>query len=147
MKRLFTVCLLFGALVALTLYGYRAYPELRLSACLQDPLRYDGAQLIVGNEATVQSLLPDGFVIHQMGRSLRVLGNPGEAQVGDFVRMQVTFHKEGHLTLHRLYVAKKRRAKVAVSLLPALLVAGLCIRAYRFDRSRACLVERNKCLT
>ncbi|MDZ7337946.1 MAG: hypothetical protein ONB30_05350 [candidate division KSB1 bacterium] len=142
MRRVITIAAPLLVLGTLTYYGYRAYPELRLSTCLQDPLRYDGAHLVVGTEATVEALVPNGFVIRQLGRSVCVVGDPGDARVGDFVRMEVIFHKEGYLTLKRLYVAKKRRAKIAVSVLPVLVVGVWFCRAYRFDRRCGYLVER-----
>jgi hypothetical protein len=142
-----TVVLLLCLLATLTYYGYRAYPEVRLVDCLRDPERFDGVSITVGTEATVGQILEDGFVVRQMGRLVRVQGDPGDARVGDFVRLQAQFHKDGHLTLQRLYVAKKRRAKLAISLLPALLVAVLVVRSYRFDRKRLCFVERRQCQT
>ncbi|MGQ9560087.1 MAG: hypothetical protein ACUVWA_06210 [Candidatus Oleimicrobiaceae bacterium] len=134
-------------LVALTYYGYRAFPEIRLADCLHDPARYDGALITVGTEATVERVLPDGFLVRQMGRVVRVIGDAGNARPGDFVRFRARFHREGHLTLEQLYVAKRRRAKVAVSILPALLVVALVIKTYRFDPHRLCFVERKPCRT
>ncbi|MBC7187997.1 MAG: hypothetical protein H5U38_13265 [Calditrichaeota bacterium] len=146
-RRLVTIGLLLCLLAVLSYYGYRAYPEVRLIDCLRDPERFDGVSITVGNEAKVWQIVEDGFVVRQMGRLVRVQGDPGTARVGDFVRFQAQFHRDGHLTLQRLYVAKRRRAKVAISLLPALLVAVLVVRSYRFDRRRLCFVERRQCQT
>ncbi len=139
--------LLLALLLALVYYGYRAYPEIRLADCLKDPARYDGTLITVGTEATVEQLLPDGFLVRQMGRVVRVIGDAGDAKPGDFVRFRARFHREGYLTLQHLYVAKARRAKVAVSILPVLLVAVLVVKTYRFDRHRLCFVERKQCRT
>jgi hypothetical protein len=143
--RIAVVGLLSVLLGGLTYYGYRAYPEITLADCLKDAERHDGAMITVGTEATVAQLLPDGFVVRQMGRLLRVVGNPAAARVGDFVRLRAQFHKEGYLTLERLYVAKKRRVKVAISLLPAILIVAMVAHTYRFDRRRLCFVEKKQC--
>lgn len=132
-------------LVALTYYGYRAFPEIRLVDCLRDPARYDGTLITVGTEATVERVLPDGFLVRQMGRVVRVIGDAGNPRPGDYVRFRARFHQEGHLSLAQLYVAKRRRAKVGVSILPVLLVVALVVKTYRFDPHRFCFVERKPC--
>ncbi|UCC40166.1 MAG: hypothetical protein JSV96_01540 [Candidatus Aminicenantes bacterium] len=121
------------SLVALVLYGYRYNPRVRLQMCLDNPLKYDGTEIGVGAEAKVTRLLPDGFIVKELNRTILVKGNPQNASLGDFVRMRVIFHKEGYLELKRLQVAKRRYTKIVVSIAPALLVLFLLFRTYRFD--------------
>jgi len=128
--------LIFGlllSLVALVWYGCRFYPRMTLQMCLDDPLKYDGMEIGVGTEAKVIQLLPDGFIVREVGRTFRVKGNPQDASLGDFVRMSAVFHKEGYFELKHLQVAKGRYIKIVVSIAPALLVLFLLFRTYRFD--------------
>jgi hypothetical protein len=113
-----------------------------LQMCLDDPLKYDGMEIGVGTEAKVIQLLPDGFIVREVGRTFRVKGNPQEASLGDFVRMRAVFHKEGYLELTRLQVAKGRYTKIVVSIAPALLVLFLLFRTYKFDWRRTLFKEK-----
>jgi len=131
------------SLVVLIWYGYRFNPRVTLQMCLEDPLRYDGMVIGVGAEAKVIQLLPDGFVVKEVGRTLRVKGNPQDASLGDFVRMRAVFHKEGYLELKRLQVAKGKYTKIVVSIAPALLVLFLLFRTYKFDWRWILFREKN----
>ena len=138
--------LIFGlllSLVALVWYGYRFNPKVTLQMCLDDPLKYDGMEIGVGTEAKVTELLPDGFIMKEVGRTFRVKGNPQDASSGDFVRMRVVFHKEGYLELKRLQVAKGRYTKIVVSIVPTLLVLFFLFRTYKFDWRRILFREKN----
>jgi len=141
-KRRLSISALFLVLFCLVLYGYRSKDPVDLRACLDDPLKYDGRIIGVGAEATMFKLLPDGFLIREMGRTFRVVGDPQDASVGDFVVMRAIFHKEGYLELVKLRVAKKRRLKILVSIPPALLVLFLLFWNYRFDWRRMLFKER-----
>ncbi len=110
--------------------------------CLNDPLRYDGKEIGVGTEATVVEILADGFLLRQMGQTIRVEGNSQNASPGDFVRLSAVFHRQGYLELRHLYVAKGRRLKIVLSIIPALLVLFLVLKTYRFDWRRLLFTER-----
>ena len=137
--------LIFGlllSLIALVWYGYRFNPRVMLKMCLDDPIKYDGIGIEVGTEAKVTKLLPDGFIVKEAGRTIRVKGNPQNASMGDFVRMRAVFHKEGYLELKRLQVAKGKYIKIVVSIVPALLVLFLLFRTYKFDWHRILFREK-----
>ncbi len=129
------------ALTALVYYGYLHYPGITLRMCVEDPLRYDGRAIGVGTETTVAALFADGFLIHHMGDTFRVLGDPGDAEPGDFIQMRAVFHCEGYLELQRLHVAKYRRLKIIVSIAPVVLVAFLFLKHYRFNWGRCLFYE------
>lgn len=130
------------SLIALVWYGYRFHPRVTLQMCLDDPLEYDGMEIGVGTEAKVTDLLPDGFIVKEVGSTFPVKGNPQDASLGDFVRMRAVFHKEGYLELKRLQVAKGRYTKIVVSVAPALLVLFLLFRTYKFDWRRILFKEK-----
>ena len=137
--------LIFGlllSLVALVWYGNRFHPRMTLQMCLDDPVKYDGMEIGVGTEAKVTKLLPDGFIVREVGSTFRVKGNSQDASLGDFVRMRAVFHKEGYLELTRLQVAKGRYTKIVVSIAPALLALFLLFRTYKFDWRRMLFKEK-----
>ncbi|MFB0565714.1 MAG: hypothetical protein ACETWK_08565 [Candidatus Aminicenantaceae bacterium] len=129
-------------LICLVLYGYLSRDPVTLDKCLNNPIQYDGKDINVSIEATVVKLLSDGFFVRQMGRAIRVVGDPQNASVGDFVVMLAVFHKEGYLELKSLRVAKGRRLKVLISIPPALLVLFLLFWTYRFDLRLLLFKER-----
>ncbi len=124
---------LFALLTGLITYGYLHNPAGKLRKYLADPLRYDGQQIDVDIEAKVVKLLPDGFIIQELGQMIRVNGNPQTASPGDFIRLRAIFHKEGYLELKQLHVGKRRRSKIFVSIVPVFLVFLLLLRTYRID--------------
>ena len=137
--------LIFGLLLVLAIlvwYGYHFRPKMTLKMCLDDPLRYDGKEIGVWAESKVVELLPDGFLVKEMSYTIRVVGDPQNASPGDYVRMRAVFHKEGYLELKRLYVAKEKRLKIVVSIVPVLLVLFLLFKTYRFDWSRMFFREK-----
>jgi len=124
---------LFAVLTALVTYGYLHNPVGQLSKCLADPLRYDGQQIFVDIEAKVVELLPNGFIIKELGQMIRVSGNTQTASPGDFVRLRAIFHKERYLEIIELHVAKRRRAKIFISIVPVFLILWLLFRTFRID--------------
>lgn len=141
-NRLILNFVLLLVLVGLIYYGYRNNPAVTLQMCQNDPLRYDQKEIDVGTEAKVVEVLPDGFLLKEMGRTIRVKGDHQNVSQGDSVRMQAVFHKEGYLELKRLHVAKGRRLKIFISIVPALLVLFFLFRTYRFDWHLMLFIER-----
>lgn len=140
--RWYKIIALLAVLVGLAAYGYLLNPVGKLSKCLANPDLYDGQLIGVGTEAKVVELLPEGFIIQELGQRIRVVGDPPDASPGDYIRIRAVFHKEGYLELERSYVAKGRRAKIFVSIVPALLVIFLLFRTYRIDWRHLLFRER-----
>ncbi len=133
---------LLAVLAGFTVYGYLYNPGGKLGKCLANPERYDGRIIGVGTEARVVELLPEGFVIQELGKKIRVIGDLPKASPGDYIRIRAVFHKEGYLELEQLYVAKGRQTKIFISIVPALLVIFLLFRTYRFDWRQLLFRER-----
>lgn len=129
-------------LIGLIYYGYRYNPRVNLSMCLNDPLKYDRYEVSIGTEAKVVERLSDGFILQEMGHTIRVKGDPQNVSPGDYVRLRAIFHKEGYLDLKLLYVAKGRRLKILVSIAPVVLVLFLFFRTYRFYGRRMIFTKR-----
>jgi hypothetical protein len=133
MPRVLRIVLLTSVLVFLIWYGHAFYPSITLQMCLESPEQYDGATIIVGNEATIQKIHADGFTIRQMGKLVRVFSAESDVSIGEFVILKATFHKPNELEAHKVRIAKKRRAKIWLSVFPALVVSIYFLRRFRFN--------------
>lgn len=134
-------------LLALSLYGKFFDPTITLQMCLQNPQKYDGALIEIGTETTVKEILADGFTIEQMGKVVKVAGKTENISPNKFVSLQVVFHKGPWLELKKSHIAKYRRLKIAVSVIPALFIFFLFLREYTFRFNRFEFIERRSCRT
>lgn len=130
-------------LVSLSWYGDMHNPAVTLPMCLANPGKYDGTLVEIGTEVIVRQISQDGFVIHQLGVVLPVMGDPAGLKVGDFVVLTAIFKAPNQLRMLELYAAKGRRWKIAVSLVPAIFILFPLIRRYRFNYHLLILKERS----
>ena len=131
----------------LILYGYYFHPHVTLQMCLADPQKYTGSRIEVGNEALVHEIFKDGFSIKQQNRIVPVHGMSADVKINEFVIIDATFHELGWLEAHRIRVAKKRRYKIVLSVLPVLFILILFFKRYRFDFHNLYFIERKPCRT
>ncbi len=135
------ILILAFSLVALIWYGHSRYPAITLQMCLADPDRYDGTTIVVGNEATVSQNVEDGFYIRQMGREVKVI-TESSFDIGEFIILQAVFHKPNLLFAEKIRIAKKRRWKIWLSVIPAIAVCAFFIKRYRFNTRNFYFEER-----
>jgi len=129
-------------LAGLLIYGKIGNPAVTLDMCFKDPARYDGKTLSLGAAITVKEILGDGFSIHQFGRVVNVKGNASGLTPGDYISIIAVFHKDGWLELVDYHVAKERRYKILISLLPMIMVLCFLCKSFTFDRNSYSLRER-----
>ena len=141
MPRILRIVLYCGILAGLIAYGRFFHPFVSLQMCLQDPQKYDGTTISVGNEAVVNEVFPDGFTLTQMGKNVRVFGS-NKVTPGDFITVPAVFHKPGWLEAQQIKVAKKRRAKIWLSVIPALAIIIFFFIRFRFDVHSLTFEER-----
>ena len=141
-KRWIVIPALLFILICLIWFGFQNAPSITLQMCLDNPTYYDGYEIGVGNEATIAQLLPEGFLVRQMSNTIRVSGGPQNASVGDFVQLRAIFHKEGYLELVKMHVAKQRRAKIFISVVPTLLILFIFFRRFKFNWRQMFFHER-----
>ena len=140
-NRFFRLFIYSVLLLGLILYGRFFHPFVTLKMCLNEPEKYDGSTIIVGNEAVIKKIFKDGFSIVQMGVEIRVFG-PTDVEPGEFVVLQAVFHKPDRLESIKIRIAKKRRSKIWLSVFPAILVVFYFLRQYRFNFSSLYFEER-----
>ena len=136
--RIFTLT---GMLTALVVYGYYHNPNVTLEMCLENPEKYDGRTIAISTEPTIAEIHDGWFIFNQLGQRHKVFGDAGSGSVGDFFSMKAIFHKDSDLELVALHVAKARRWKILVSILPVLVVVFLFFKYYRFSWSTFTFLE------
>ncbi len=122
--------LVLGGLIA---YGACTNPLITLSMCLDDPQRWDGTMIVVGNESVVRAVEENSFTISYLGKLVRVKGRlPAEA-VGQFIIFRARFTAPDRLEAVEIHVANGRRAKIVLSLLPTIGIGIWFMRRFRFN--------------
>ena len=129
-------------LTALVVYGYYHNPNVTLEMCLANPEKYDGYTISISTEPTIAEIHDGWFIFNQLGRRHKVIGDAGSGSVGDFFSMKAVFNKDSDIELVGLHIAKARRWKIVVSILPVLVVVFLFIKYYRFNWNTFTLIEK-----
>jgi len=131
------------------LYSQLSFDELTYQECLDNPARYDGALVPISLDVTLGKIEPERFWVHNQGDGFPVEVPGGTAphnlREGDFFQATAIFHQlgnGGYLELDRIRTAPLRRLKIAVSVLPVLLVVVLLARWIRLEKWR--LVVRDE---
>ncbi|MGH7601745.1 MAG: hypothetical protein ACREOI_35735 [bacterium] len=116
------------------------YPD--LAEILGNPQKFAGQRVAIFIEARIVERTEDGFILTQRGHHLRVLANVKEAPLGEFVAVQGVFQPPNYLQAGAIHLAQGRRWKIAVSVIPVLLLAVLLPLALRFGRRNGMLTLR-----
>jgi len=120
----------------------RPATTLNYHECLLDPNKYDGSELIVKNEAIIGEIFEDKFEILQNNKKIMVRGATESLKSNEFVSLRATFHKEGYLTVKEIHVHRYRRLKIAISILPVMIVGWIFFRKYKFNSKKMVFTER-----
>jgi hypothetical protein len=124
-------------MVLLCLYGGLRHPWISYTECRQDPEKYDG--LVVENfrEPKIGAIRTNGFELLQHGeRPVFVEADTAGLKSGEYVALKAVYHGEGRLTATTVRVVSRRREKMAVSLVPAVMIVFLFFRHFRFNVQR-----------
>jgi hypothetical protein len=120
------------------------HPWLSLKACMDHPLIHDGRRVTQFREPKIGTIFADGFLLNQKrGSSIRVFCDTTGLVQGDYVGITGVFHKEGYLDGAVLQIARERREKIAISIIPAVVVCFIFIWQFRWNW-RKCLLEPKK---
>ncbi|MGH7455427.1 MAG: hypothetical protein ACRENG_29000 [bacterium] len=130
-------------LVLLCAWANHSCPYPDLAEILGNPQKFAGQRVAVFIEAKIVERTEDGFILAQRGHHLRVLTNIKEAPPGEFVAVQGVFQPPAHLQAETIRLAQGRRWKMAVSVIPVLLLAVLLPLALRFNRRNGTLTLRS----
>jgi len=133
MMRLLRLLCLLVAMALLIWYGKEKNPSITLTMCLAEPEKYHGRLIEVANETIVQQVYNDSFTVRYLGRVVTVIGDTEGVRPGEFLSLIAVFDKSGKLLLQKKHIAIYRRWKIAVSVLPVLLILFLFLRQYRWN--------------
>lgn len=133
-KRLLRIVLYTTCLGAMVFYGNRNNPAVTLQMCFDNPDKYDGTQIEIGNEIIVYSVTQFGFVIKQMDNLVEVRGETNDVEPLEYIVMKAVFHKGPWLELKDYHVAKRRRAKVYISVFPVIFIIAYFFAKVKFTK-------------
>jgi hypothetical protein len=133
-KRLLRIVLYTICLVSLVIYGYRNNPAVTLQMCLDNPDKYNGTQIEIGNEIIVYSVTQFGFVIKQMDNLVEVRGETKDVEPHEYIVLKAVFQKGPWLELKDYHVAKRRRAKVYISVFPVIFIFAYFLTRVKFTK-------------
>jgi hypothetical protein len=118
-------------------YGARHHPWLSYGECLANPGACDGRLVAGFREPMVGAIRSDGFELMQRGfRPVFVKTDTAGLKKGEFISLRAVFHKQGYLTATVAKIASRRREKMGLSLIPAVLGCVLFFRRFRFRPRR-----------
>jgi|WetSurMetagenome_2_1015567.scaffolds.fasta_scaffold729841_1 hypothetical protein len=142
--RLFAVFGLTVLLVGLCLFAKFNHPWISLNECLSNPERYDGKRVWQFREPRVGKIEKDGFwLIQRQGPTVFVNCDTTGLKENSYLGMVAVFRKPDMLEAERIQLSPKRREKMATSLVPALIIVILLIRAFTVDRKDKVVRPRN----
>jgi len=137
------ILLLFITVCGLGYYNTRTSPWISVADCLEDPEAYDGKLVTRYREPLIGEIFADGFqLIQKNAPSIRVYADTTGLISGKFVGMRAVFHKQGYIEVRSLHVAKRRRYKIWISVLPVFLVGFLCLKTFRWNQKTHCVELR-----
>jgi hypothetical protein len=120
----------------------RPYPD--LAEMLAQPQQYAGKRVALFIETRVAEQTEDGFILTQRGHRLRVHTAIKDVPPNEFVAVAGIFQPPDRLHADSVRHAKGRRWKIAVSVIPVLLLVFLLPMALRFDRPTRAFTLRQK---
>ena len=134
MRRWFYIAILTILTGILCYYSARCHPWTDLKSCLNDPEAFDLRVVEQFDEPVIGKLLPDGFMLHhRQGPPVRVYADTTGLVQGEYIGMKAVFHREGYLEALSLRVARNRRYKIGLSMIPVIIIGILFIRVFRWD--------------
>ena len=135
------ILLLLTMMILLSFYGARHHPWIHIKDCLQDPVQYDGKLVTDFSEPMIGEIYADGFTLLQKQvPPIRIYSDTTGLIQGEYVGLRGIFHKEGYITASIVGIAKNRKEKIWISVLPVFFVGILFIRQYRFNINK-CQIE------
>jgi hypothetical protein len=122
------------SLLFLSLYTHFKHPWIDLEKCLKDPERYHGREVTDFREPRIGEIKADGFILNQRnGSSIFVKADTTGLEQGAYIGLIARFHKDGYLKAIKYRIAKKRKMKIVISIIPVIIVAILLITSFRID--------------
>ncbi len=121
-------------LAGLSVYGRLHHPWISYRECVRDPGRCRGRVIESFREPMIGPIGPDGFTLLQRGeKPVFVHADTTGLKSGEYTGLKAVLREDGSLEAARIVVARGRREKMIISLIPAALIVLLFLIRFRFD--------------
>lgn len=139
----FTACLMAVVLVLLSVFSYLRPGTLELTRYQSSAVDRAGQEVQLTHNTRVVELLPDGFVVGQLGATVQVVGDNAGLIVGDVINLRGVWQADGTIRVEAWDVTRQRHWRMLASIPPALIGAWVFLRTFRWDRSQRAFVTRH----
>lgn len=132
-------------LAGLSVYGRFHHPWTSYRECARDPGRCRGRVIESFREPMIGPIGPDGFTLLQRGeKPVFVHADTAGLKSGEYVGLRAVLLEDGSLEAMQFVVARGRREKMIISLIPAALIVFLFLMRFPFDFRRLIFERRNR---
>jgi len=131
-----TFVLMSGALclLALGIAAEQTRPYPNLTEVLNSAKKFNGRHIAFIVECRVGKIRSDGLVLKQMNAEVLARTHERNFRSGDDVVVEGIFHAPATLEVTRMHVVSTRRVKMAISVIPVIVVTLLVFKNVGFDR-------------
>ncbi len=130
-------------------WSWYSDPNPGLPEIMASPASYEGQEIKIGDEPVLESTDADSFTVRSRGYRFRVTGNVSQEDVGRFIYVRGVFQlpesageEDGRVDPAEHYVARGRRAKIWLSVIPVIWVGVLLLRHFRINTSKLSVEPR-----
>jgi len=121
-------------LLALGIAAEQTRPYPNLAEVINSAEKFNGRQIAIIVECRVGEVTPDGFVLKQMNVEVLARTLEKNFRSGDDVVVEGIFQSPVTLEVTRMHIASKRRVKMAISVVPVIVVMVLVFKNVGFDK-------------
>lgn len=139
----FTACLMAVILVLLSVYSFLRPGTLELSRPQPSVGDRVGREVQLTHNTRVVELLPDGFVVGQLGTTVQIVGDNTGLMVGDVINLRGVWQADGTIRVEAYDITRQRHWRMLASVPPALVGAWIFLRTFRWDSNQRTFVTRH----
>lgn len=121
-------------LLALGIAAEQTRPYPNLAEVINNAEKFNGRQIAIIVECRIGEVTPDGFVLKQMNVEVLARTDEKKFRIGDDVVIEGIFQSPATLEVTRMHIASKRRMKMAISVIPAIVVVLLVFKNVGYDK-------------
>ena len=120
-------------LLALGIAAEQTRPYPNLAEVINNAEKFNGRQIAIIVECRVGEATPDGFILKQMNAGVLARTLEKNFRSGDDVVVEGIFYAPATLEVTRMHVASNRRVKMAISVVPVIVVVLLVYKNVGYD--------------
>jgi len=121
-------------LFAFGIAAERTRPYSNLAEMLSNPEKFYDQKVALIVECRVVAIIPEGFVLKQGNVVIIAQTSERHVQLDEYVVVEGIFRAPATLEVTRMHVASKRGLKMAISIVPVIVVILLVLKDVGYDR-------------